>query len=97
MVVDTGFWKRAVEYGLADPLATMDVIEPVIRAEVRDGYAILATTDLSPVLEMILKCDKKLAVERAVKLIHYLGEQGFEEFGRLLQRDSMSDSESGAR
>jgi hypothetical protein len=82
--INSGFWQRAVDYAKADSSLVLDVIEPVIRAELRQGWDPLSLTEVGPVLTTTLGGSDQVAIRRAKKIIHDIGEHGLDSFGTLL-------------
>jgi hypothetical protein len=83
--VSNHFWDIADRYVAADPPEALDLIAHVIGAEVRDPFDVLPSDRVSTALRTILDSDSVAARERATRLIHRLGEQGYEQFGDLLK------------
>jgi hypothetical protein len=92
LAADVKFWKRAEEFAAVDAVAVLDVIEPVIRAQLRTGYPTLPTVEVGGVFSLVLRSGNRSAIERATRMIHYLGEQGYEAFGALLEGDDAPGS-----
>jgi hypothetical protein len=83
--VSNHFWDIADRYVVTDPLEALDLIEHVIGAEVRDPFDVLPSDRVSAALRTILESDSVPARERTTRLVHRLGEQGYEQFGDLLK------------
>jgi hypothetical protein len=57
----------------------------VIGAEARDPFDVLPSDRVGAALRTILESDSVPARERTTRLVHRLGEQGYEQFGDLLK------------
>jgi hypothetical protein len=79
----THFWDLAAAYAAADKELASVLIDHVIRAQTKDWYEVCQVARVSEVLRTILQSESAAVRERVTRLIHWLGEQGLEQFGDL--------------
>ena len=78
-------WNRLAEIATADPAAALECAERLIHATIASDYPHLNDDEVSAVLRAALAV--QTTREQAVRLIHELGEAGFEQFRSLLDED----------
>ena len=77
-------WERLAELAEVDTATTFELAERIVRANLRQEHPYLVFEEVAPIFRAALASGAETVHERATRLIHQLGEQGFGEFGRLL-------------
>lgn len=78
-------WPCLLPYVALDPAATIEMAESLVHAELAGQWPYFAFEEVAPVFRGCLDKSSPPAVrEQAVKLVHLLGDKGWNEFGSLL-------------
>lgn len=81
-------WERMRELAAADPDRALRIAELVLTAQLRQPHGFVPVDDVMPFLELVMRIGPDETKQRAVDLIHRLGERGYGQFGALLPRQS---------
>jgi hypothetical protein len=75
---------QLVKLAKADPVGTFELIAVLVEQELKADYTHLQLEELRSPLQAALACNDPIVKERAERLIHRVGEQGYFEFRKLL-------------
>ena len=82
---ETAIWRRLEKWAATDPLATYSLAELVARGTLTEDFPLLTFDMVAPTLRLCLNSGDAAVVTRCRRLVHDLGEYGFEEFQQLLE------------
>lgn len=77
-------WERVAALANHDPNGTFAIVEILVDQELRHGYGLMPLDRVGPSFRTILAHASSDVRERAVRLVHRLGEAGHPEFRSLL-------------
>ena len=84
--VDGAIWERLAHLADVDTSRTFRMAESLITGAFAQPYSISRSKETHHVLACAMAVDDGDTHERAVQLIHTLGERGYVEFGQLLEK-----------
>ncbi len=80
----TGTWERASGLMETEPVQAFELLAQLLELQLQTDYPYVPFELVASGLRAALRIEEKGVRERAVALIHRLGEQGHREFGQLL-------------
>lgn len=75
-------WKRLTDLASVEPGKAFPLVELVLRGAMNEEWPFLTKDMVEPALRATLDCSDADVAASTTRLIHDLGERGYEEFGR---------------
>lgn len=82
--VHEGFWRAVESFSSVDQTGSLNLAELAIQAILRSPWLRLPLTEISPFLRACISSTDAEVAARARRLVHYLGDQGYDELGAVL-------------
>jgi hypothetical protein len=82
--MEHSMWGRLERLAEMAIVPVIEMVDRIIRAELRGEYQHFNLSDLGPTLEIALKSEEATVRHRAEDIVNLLGDHGFTEFGTLL-------------
>ena len=82
---ETRVWERLTELASVEPRKAFPLVELVLRGAMNEEWPFLTKDMVEPALKATLDCADADVAASTKRLIHELGERGYEEYGQLLQ------------
>jgi hypothetical protein len=77
-------WPRLVQLAAVDLAAVIDIARELVTAELAGQWSHLDFDQVAPVLRLGLRSSDRMVRDAAKRLVHDLGDRGYNEFGALL-------------